>query len=124
MSYLMYRPTERILEVIGNTYWEVWQGLPNLPFEDTDSRAGLSSLKHEEKGNYIWVTHGAKVAYEENPNTIFMAMMGKSGKGKIHAKWVTAAESTLDEAIQKAARLNREIIEEKIKNQKKNDVRR
>jgi hypothetical protein len=121
MNYLKYKPSDRILEVLGSTYWEVWQGLPDLPFEEAKSRGNLSSMIYEKDGNYIWVPHEALWAHKENPDTIFLAMMGKTGKGKINAKWLCPEDSGIDSTIQKAMALNRDIIEKKIKAQKQED---
>ena len=46
MSYVKYRPSFKELGEIKHYYWEVWKGLPNLPFEEANSSGGFNSLVH------------------------------------------------------------------------------
>jgi len=109
MSYLKYSPLIEDLEKIKYHYWEIWQGLPDLEFEPAKSRMG-DTLRYYKGGNYIFVPTNALSAYKKNPQTIYIAMMGKVSRGKIHTIWLTPQQSSLEDAINKAIKLNEKEI--------------
>lgn len=99
-------------EKLNPFYWEVWQGLPELDFQNTLS-AGTKrlerkpSLKYEGEKGYVWVPHDALVALSQNPNTILLALKGTSEGNKINVRTVSVQDMPVYEAILKAKGLNK-----------------
>ena len=92
------------------TYWEVWQGLPHLQFQPAESRAGLDSLSYQEGRVDIWVPHNALEAHQEDPQTIYLAMIDRPlliATNKYRVILLAPQTGTLEEAIRKAQEINK-----------------
>jgi len=120
-SYVKYAPPSSLVSKLGtgDSYIEIWQGLPNLPFETSQSTGRLYGLRYETKDKYIWVTPNAARALKANHNTILSADIKKDSKRKLHAWCVdliedTAFGDTLESAISRAQTLNSEYLRESI----------
>ncbi|MBW2970141.1 hypothetical protein KY319_03390 [Candidatus Woesearchaeota archaeon] len=113
MSYLKYSPSPVEREELKRVFWEVWQGLPDFPFKESESTGGCMGLKYEKGNTYIWVNPSGYSAYQENPNSVFMVMMQSRGDKGFRARDVNIAKGSLEDAILHARDLNRSIILER-----------
>ncbi|MBW2969711.1 hypothetical protein KY319_01170 [Candidatus Woesearchaeota archaeon] len=110
MTCLKYSPTPVQREELKRVFWEVWQGLPDFPFKESESKGGCMGLKYEKGGTYIWVNPSGYSAYQENPNSVFMVMMQSRSEKGFRARDVSEAKGSLEDAILHAQDLNRSII--------------
>jgi hypothetical protein len=108
-----YVPTAEELKAMkGSTYFEVWQGLPRVEFENALSRGGYASLRYGRDGVAIWVNKDAVNASKQNPNTIYSVMV-RTAKDKLIAPHklvydVSPSKFSLEETIQREINLNEE----------------
>jgi hypothetical protein len=87
MERILYTPSDADFARMkpGFSYLQIWCGLPNLQFEDAESRRGLPSLVHREGSNYVWVDSEATAAVKHNPNAILQAHIRKRDEGVLEA---------------------------------------
>jgi len=121
MSYLKYSPLPEERKELGKVFWEIWQGLPNLHFEEAESRGGSTGLRYEDtdKKTYVWVDPDGYSAYKANPDSVFYAMMRSRDSKSFEAASVMPSERTLEDAITHAAELNQKILEDRRKDAEK-----
>jgi len=118
MSYVIYTPSADLLKELGvnGFYTEVWRGLPDLAFEETESRGGYRSKRYERGGDYVWVTSDAVEELDENSQAILVASLRKTKSGKIHAWHVSSPSKfmgeTPGEITRRAERLNLDSLNE------------
>ncbi len=110
MSCLKYSPTPVQREELKRVFWEVWQGLPDFPYVESESTGGCIGLKYEKGNTYIWVNPSGYSAYKANPNSVFMVMMQSRSEKGFTARDVNKAKGSLEDAILHAMDLNRSII--------------
>ncbi len=103
---LVYSPGETERNAMrGVNYWEVWRGLPQVEFNESDSTAGRALRYTDDEGNYIWVPFPARVAHETNPESVFLALVEKSLRKRI-VPFVRVSEENLEDSIKHAEILN------------------
>lgn len=119
MNYLKYQPSEEEMEDMALHYWEVWQGIPELEYQNAKAESG-KALRYDKDGHYIWIPPAALKAHTQNPETIYLAMMHKNPNNKIRAIWLEPKTDSLEDVASLARKLNRkEILEEVIKSARK-----
>jgi hypothetical protein len=74
-----YSPHKEDLELISQSYCEIWEGLPPLRFKKTKARDGNDALKYEGEDGYVWVPPDAYQAHRSTRTTFFSAMVTRSG---------------------------------------------
>lgn len=116
MSFRRHKPIPEFSKVNwGEHYWEVWEGLPDFPFQETLSRGGHPSLRYEQNGHYIWVATDAYNAYKKNPQSIFPALMERQPNDKIFASLYWPSTKSLDETLDEMHEANRRLRRRGIK---------
>jgi hypothetical protein len=120
-SYLLYtiEPHFRKILHIGDAYYEIWQGLPDLDFKKTEARGGQPALRYQTGRDYIWVTPSAVLAVKNRARSILAAQVVKAEKEAIVVPCVfdifdTAFGETSKTAIRRATELNREIVSKRL----------
>ncbi len=105
-----YRPAAGDIAAMPESYWEVWVGLPGLPYEARTCRDGSPALCYEDAHRYLWVSGAALDAYRDNPNTVFIVLMEKGRKDAIEAVHFSPARDSLEQTIGHARFLNRDKL--------------
>ncbi len=120
-GHVKYSPDASLVNKlkVGDHYTEIWQGLPDHPFEPSATTGGKSGLKYETNDKYVWVTPNTARALEQNPDEILYASIKKSKDKEYCARWVesisgTSFGNTLESAISRAQELNIEELHNRI----------
>ena len=126
MTHVKYSPDASLVNKlrVSDHYAEIWQGLPNLPFEPSESTGGKLGLRYETNDVYIWVTPDTAQSLKQNPDEILYASIKKSEDRKYCARWVksisgTSFEDTLESAVSRAQELNIEELHNRIEKDRK-----
>lgn len=115
MSYIKYSPTPEERKQTGASFWEIWQGLPDLHFKEGVSSGGATGLRYDDTttGSYIWVVPDGYSAYKANPDAVFYAMVRHRDAKCLDVVNVSpSSKSTLEDAIEHAREMNHRHIEE------------
>ncbi len=109
---------------LGDHYVEIWQGLPNLPFEPSASTGGRLGLRYETNDKYVWVTPNAAFALEQNQDEVLSATFKIVQDKKYFAQTIDATVgttfgNTLESAISRAQELNIEELHNRIEKDRK-----
>lgn len=105
-----YRPSADDIAAMPEAYWEVWVGLPGLPYEARTCRDGSPALCYEDARCYLWVAGVALDAYRDNPNTVFLVLMDKGAKDTVQAVRFSPGDDSLEQVIAHARYLNRDKL--------------
>lgn len=81
-EHVIYGLSEEERELIprGESYLEIWAGLPEVEFERSESTGGQMGLHHKSRDLYIWVPPPAAKAISRNPQTLLMVSGDKKGE--------------------------------------------
>ena len=115
---VLYTPRKESLSMPeGCSYLEIWDGLPDLDFQQCTDGNGRPTLRYEQDGNYVWVNHNTVEALESDSPGLLIAHCRKIGR-KLQVISVEPAKDmpnlgvTLDEIVLRASDLNIKWIKE------------
>jgi len=108
----MYTPENRYVEQlmdkpgVSHRYWEVWEGLPDVEFEEDETGDGRDTLKFDGLDRYIWVDPDATAAYMNSANAIFMVLRERGSDGKVYDNVTDVGGEVAEDIIERAGMLN------------------
>ncbi len=93
-----YRPD---METVAHNkiYYEVWNGLPDLSFQEVQTDSGQPGLRYRQDGNYVWISPDTVEVINHKPDAVLLAVL-RHLPGKVHAFWVSPAMKTVFEGPQ------------------------
>jgi len=119
MSFLKYMPSDSELKELVSPYFEVWQGLPEVQFSESESRGGRIGLVYEGAEGYVWISPAALAEYRKNPSTVSIAVVNSTSDKRLDVEGLMPQRSTLEGVIRRVRRFNEEEIKENRKKAKK-----